>query len=122
MMTAWDARDMGQDDVEVSVFTPENAPLEAFGTDESTALREDLDEAGVLVHTGTFVSRGDSGLVVDPGHRALDARAVALPVARGPDIGGLEADERGFVLCERHGRVPGTEVVWAAGRSGRPAG
>ena len=31
LMTAWDARDMGQDDVEVAVCTPEAAPLAMFG-------------------------------------------------------------------------------------------
>jgi hypothetical protein len=45
LMTAWDARDMGQDDVEVSVVTPEPAPLAMFGEQASESLRRDLDEA-----------------------------------------------------------------------------
>src|SRR5215212_4762617 len=47
LMTAWDARDMGQDDVEVTVYTPEEEPLEVFGAEASTGLRADLEEAGV---------------------------------------------------------------------------
>ena len=51
LMTAWDARDMGQDDVEVAVITPEPAPLAMFGDQASESLRSDLDEAGVIVRT-----------------------------------------------------------------------
>ena len=50
LMTAWDARDMGQDDVRVTVYTPESAPLEIFGAAATAALLEDLEEAGVDVH------------------------------------------------------------------------
>lgn len=116
MMTAWDARDMGQDDVEVTVYTPEAAPLEMFGTRASVALREDLDEAGVRVQTGTYVTEEGRSLVLNPGHRRLEgSRTVALPIAAGPDIAGLAADARGFLLCDRHGRVAGTDSVWGAG-------
>jgi sulfide:quinone oxidoreductase len=116
MMTAWDARELGQDDVQVTLYTPEAAPLEAFGTSASRALRDDLDEARVQVETGAFVAASDGRLVIEPGHRALEAqRVVALPVATGPSLSGLASDERGFLLCDRHGRVHGTEAVWAAG-------
>jgi pyridine nucleotide-disulfide oxidoreductase len=73
MMTAWDARDMGRDDVEVTVYTPEAAPLEMFGAGASAALREDLDEAGVRVQTGTYVTEEGRSLVLNPGHRRLEA-------------------------------------------------
>ena len=116
MMTAWDARDMGMEDVEVTVYTPEAAPLEMFGTAASAALRVDLDEAGVCVETGSYVTEEGRSLVIDPGHRRLeDVRAVALPVAAGPGIAGLAGDARGFLLCDRHGRVADTDSVWAAG-------
>jgi sulfide:quinone oxidoreductase len=116
LMTAWDARDSGMDDVEVTVYTPEAAPLEMFGTDASAALREDLDAAGVRVETGTYVSEEERTLVLDPGHRRLEgSRAVSLPIAAGRGIAGLAADPRGFLLCDRHGLVAGTDSVWAAG-------
>jgi sulfide:quinone oxidoreductase len=115
-MTAWDARDAGMDDVEVTVYTPEAAPLEMFGTNASAALREDLDAAGVRVETGTYVSEEGRTLVLDPGHRPLQgSRAVALPIAAARGIAGLAADPRGFLLCDRHGLVAGTDSVWAAG-------
>src|SRR3954454_16705893 len=56
LMTAWDARDMGQDDVEVTVYTPEAAPLEIFGGEASRALAGDLEDAGVAVATGCVVA------------------------------------------------------------------
>jgi sulfide:quinone oxidoreductase len=119
MMTAWQAWGMGHDDVEVTVYTPEDAPLGLFGTRATAALREDLEEAGVRAETGVFVTedvREPGRLVLLPGERALDVdRVVALPRAVGPALPGLPADARGFVLTDLHGKVPDVEGVWAAG-------
>lgn len=116
LMTAWQAYGMNRDDVQVTVYTPEDAPLGVFGTAASAALREDLDAARVAVETGTFVTEVDGRLVLQPGGRRLEAeRVVALPVAAGPALRGLPSDRLGFVLTDRYGKVPGTEAVWAAG-------
>ena len=104
LMTAWDARDMGQGDVEVAVLTPEPAPLAMFGDQASESLRSDLDEAGVIVRTHRGAGEDLTGL-----------RAIALPRAAARPIAGLPQDERGFVPVDAHGRVPGFESVWAAG-------
>ena len=67
-MTAWDARGMGMDDVQITVYTPERAPLEIFGAAASESLREDLEEAGIEVRTEAHVTATREGqLVVDPG-------------------------------------------------------
>jgi sulfide:quinone oxidoreductase len=117
LMTAWDARDMGQDDVEVTIYTPEEAPLGIFGSEASTGLRADLEEAGVAVETGVVVSEDPAAparLVAQPGARPLDSqRVIALPRAVAPGIGGVPVDERGFIEADDHGRV--AENVWAAG-------
>ncbi len=119
LMTAWEARDMGQDEVQITIYTPEDAPLGLFGVVASAAIREDLDEAGVAVVVGAYVTDlGDppSRLVIEPGQRPLVAeRVVALPRPVGPHLPGLLSDERGFVLTDPYGRVSGTEAVWAAG-------
>jgi sulfide:quinone oxidoreductase len=104
LMTAWDARDMGQDDVEVVISTPEDAPLAIFGDEASASLREDLQEAGVTVRTGAHDASGLDGM-----------RLVALPRAAARKIDGLPRDERGFVPVDAHGRVLGLDGVWAAG-------
>jgi sulfide:quinone oxidoreductase len=64
LMTAWAANDMGQNDVKVTVVTPESAPLEVFGVAGSAAVRADLDEAGVAVETDSYVDERDGKFVV----------------------------------------------------------
>jgi sulfide:quinone oxidoreductase len=116
LMTAWQAWDMSQDDIQITIYTPEDAPLAMFGAAASAGLREDLAEARIEVVTGTFVTEADGHLELHPGGRRLDAeRVVTLPIAAGPAIPGLPADRLGFVLTDRHGKVPGTHAVWAAG-------
>jgi sulfide:quinone oxidoreductase len=117
LMTAWDAKGMGQDDVEVTVYTPEGAPLEIFGAGPSAALGKELSETGVRVETGAHVSElQDKHLVVEPvGHDLGGHRVVALPLAVGHPLQGLPTDEHGFVPADHFGGVPGTEAVWVAG-------
>lgn len=116
LMTAWQARGMGHDDVHITVYTPEEAPLAIFGAAPSAALRDDLDEVGVDVQTGAVVTAADGRLRIEPGSRALDAqRTVALPRAVGRAPAGVPSDERGFVPCDAHGQVVGTDTVWVAG-------
>jgi sulfide:quinone oxidoreductase len=101
LMTAWDARDMGQDDVEITIHTPEAMPLELFGEDASASLRADLEEAGVAVRPA--------------GEDLAGRRVIALPRVAARHVRGLPADARGFVPVDEHGRVPGLADVWAAG-------
>ena len=105
LMTAWDARDMGQDDVEVTVFTPEPAPLALFGG------------AGVgVAAAGPRRGRRDRPHGVTP--RQTTSPAGVRSRCRGrpprPDRRAA-ADERGFVPVDEHGRVPALDDVWAAG-------
>jgi sulfide:quinone oxidoreductase len=119
LMTAWQARGMGHDDVQVTLYTPEEAPLGLFGTRASAAVRQDLDQAGVRVETGVYVTQdvqAPDRLILHPGARRLDAeRVIALPRATGPRVRGLPADARGFIPADLYGRVPGVDGVWAAG-------
>jgi sulfide:quinone oxidoreductase len=116
LMTAWQERSMGHDDVQITIYTPEEAPLALFGAAASTAVHDDLDTAGIRVRTGAVVTAADGGLRVEPEGRALDAqRIVALPRAVGYALAGVPNDERGFILCDAHGQVAGTDAVWAAG-------
>ena len=117
LMTAWQADSMGRNDLEITIYTPEDAPLAMFGAAAIAALREDLDAVGIVVETGTHVvASGDGPLVAEPGARSLgDSRVVALPRATGWALPGLPHDTRGFIQCDAHGKVVGTTAVWAAG-------
>lgn len=119
LMTAWDLDSMGQQDVEIAVYTPEKAPLDMFGASGSAALSADLDEANVKVHTGTHVTTSEDGrLVAEPGrHDLRHHRVVSLPRAVGIPIDGIPTDERGFIPVDEFGSVPGLDCVWAAGDS-----
>ena len=117
LMTAWDARDMGQDDVQVTIYTPEEEPLAIFGKQASAGLRADLEAAGVTVHAGTVVAEDPNARARLMAHGApLETqRVIALPRAIARGIGGLPADQRGFIPIDEHGRVEGVSGVWAAG-------
>lgn len=119
LMTAWEASGMGHDDVNVCIYTPEDAPLGMFGTRATQAVRHDLEEAGVHAETGVYVAadpQAPSRLILHPGERTLNVhRVVALPCAVGLAIHGLPANARGFLPTDLHGRVSGVQAVWAAG-------
>jgi sulfide:quinone oxidoreductase len=119
LMTAWQAWGMGHDDVQVTLYTPEDAPLGLFGTAATVAVRHDLEEAGVQTETGVYVAEDPQApgrLILHPGERPLDAeQVVALPRAIGPGLPGLPANARGFIPTDLHGRVPHIDAVWAAG-------
>lgn len=57
LMTGWQAWGMGHDDVQVTIYTPEDAPLGLFGAQATAAVRNELAEAGVEAETGVYVPR-----------------------------------------------------------------
>ena len=117
LMTIGEAHAMGQDDVEVTVVTPEHAPLSLFGERASAAVGEELEAAGVIVRTGAVVARADSGgLVLEPGGETLPAQRVfSVPRLLGPALDGLPADDEGFIAAGDDALVAGCERTWAAG-------
>ncbi|WP_028062818.1 FAD-dependent oxidoreductase [Solirubrobacter soli] len=116
IMTAGEARDLGQDDVEVTVVTPERTPLSLFGEEAGAAVAEELERAGVRLITGAVAQRRDGGLVLEPSGEHLDVqRVVAVPRLVGPAVEGLAADDEGFLLTGEDGLVEGAERTWAAG-------
>jgi sulfide:quinone oxidoreductase len=116
LMTAGEARSMGQDDVTVTLVTPERAPISLFGDEASAAVAEELEAAGVALRTGVVARAEAGGLVLEPGGERLDVQRVfAVPRVVGPVIEGLPMDEEGFVLAADDGLVDGCERTWAAG-------
>jgi sulfide:quinone oxidoreductase len=117
LMTARQVEGMGIDDAELTIVTPEDAPLGIFGRQAAHAVTAELAAANINVVTGAYVERARAGgLEIQPGGRRLEVdRVVALPRAVGPRVGGLPADDAGFIPTDDHARVVGLERVWAAG-------
>ncbi len=110
---AWDMRA----EMDVTIFTPETAPLAVFGPGASHQLSRLLAERRVDVITSAYceIPRAQT-IVVHPGGREVQSdRIVSLPALSGPAIAGLPQDGNGFVPVDELGRVRGAESVWAAG-------
>jgi sulfide:quinone oxidoreductase len=110
---AWDM----QSELDVTLLTPERAPLEVFGAEVSGALGRMLFERRIEVVTSAYCEIPRSQLVVvHPGGRSLAAdRIVAFPQLVGPEVEGLPSDGGGFLPVDEYGRVRGVQRVWAAG-------
>lgn len=116
LMTAARARQLGAAP-ELTIVTPEDAPLGIFHGAGTAAVAELLHETGIELVVNAYAHGYDGRtLALAPGDRTLDAeRVVALPVLRGPAIDGLPCDAEGFVHVDDHGRVPGADDVFAVG-------
>jgi sulfide:quinone oxidoreductase len=108
--------DHGTRGVELSIVTPEEAPLGLFGAEASTALGELLSIRGIGLRTQTTpVEAGAGTLGVVPGEAIPAERVVALPRVEGPGLRGIWHDLHGFVPTDPHGRVSSEIDVYAAG-------
>ena len=108
---------MGHDDVEVTVVTPERAPLSLFGDEASEAVAEELRNAGVELETGAVARRDGDGLVLEPGGERLDVQRV-FAVPRHPRPGARRArrpTRKASSSPATTARVEGCERTWAAG-------
>jgi sulfide:quinone oxidoreductase len=116
LLTANYAADTGIRDLEISIVTPESAPLGIFGREASEAVRELLGIREVRLHTNaTALGFGGGRLDVAPQGSVLADRVVALPRLAGISIEGIPHDRAGFIPVDEHARVWGVESVYAAG-------
>jgi sulfide:quinone oxidoreductase len=116
LMTATYAAARGLDGVQITLVTPEDAPLGLFGHRASNAVRALLGERGIAVRTGVYPTLVEHGrLVVTPGEPVAADCVVALPVLEGPRLPGVPHDAGGFIPTDLYGRVEGLAHVYAAG-------
>ncbi|HZV73629.1 MAG TPA: FAD-dependent oxidoreductase [Conexibacter sp.] len=117
LMTAARVREMGVEHAELTLVTPEDAPLALFQGAGSAAVAERLAQAGIAFVGNSYAHDYDGRtLALTPGERTLEAqRVVALPVLAGPAIDGVPCDADGFVHVDELGRVPGLDDVFAVG-------
>jgi sulfide:quinone oxidoreductase len=112
--------DGGAGGVSVTVVTPEDSPLSAFGPTASEAVAELLAARGIEVRSGTTpLSFADGALGVAPGGTIAADHVVALPRLEGPRLEGVLHDPQGFIPTDSHGQVADELDVWAAGDATR---
>ena len=103
-------------DAELTLVTPEEAPLRVFGTEASRRLEALLAERGIRLRLRTYPDSFANGqLTVVPGAPQPADRVVALPRLAGSFVPGLPQDPDGFVSVDPYGRIGDVEDVYAAG-------
>jgi sulfide:quinone oxidoreductase len=117
LMTAARVREMGVDDAQLTLVTPEEVPLAIFRGAANSAVGELLSDAGIDFLPSAYAESFDGRtLQLVPGARNLEVdRVVALPTLHGPAIDGVPSDPDGFIHIDELGRVPGLDGVYAAG-------
>jgi sulfide:quinone oxidoreductase len=116
LMTATRVAERGLRKVELSLVTPEDAPLEIFGARASRAVSDLLAERGVALHTARHPTEfRDGELTFIPSGGVAAERVISLPRLLGPKIPGIPHDAQGFIPVDLHGLVQGELDVYAAG-------
>lgn len=104
-------------DVAMHLVTPEPEALAIFGGEASDVVRQLLEAAGVELHLNaqTTVEQGGRIRMAPADDEFEVQRVVVLPATRGRPVGGLPADDLGFMPTDEHARIHGVEHVYAAG-------
>ena len=104
------------EDVELSLATPETAPLEAFGPAASSEIRQLLARRGVALRcASTPLEFRDGVLRLYPEEEIEADRVVALPRLSGARLEGIPQTPGGFIAVDDYARVEGCDDVYAAG-------
>lgn len=117
LMAAGRAREMSSAGAEVTLVTPEEFPLAVFGRQASDEVARLLEDAGITVHTGVHAAIDEPGRIeLRPSGETVECdRVVALPRIVGRAIDGLPTSDEGFIPIDERARVPGVDLIWAAG-------
>jgi sulfide:quinone oxidoreductase len=105
------------ENVEMMLVTPEEEPLQLFGSTASVATKELLDERGITLHRRAHATEasGDQLLRVIPEEPIRVDRVVAIPRLYGRPIDGIPQTRDGFIIVDEQSRVAGFRDVFAAG-------
>jgi sulfide:quinone oxidoreductase len=94
---------------ELTIVTPERAPLELFGPEAGCTLMKRLANVGVTLLTDTRADVATARVIeLGRGKRLTADRVVTLPTFEGPAVPGLPHDAAGYLHVDPHGRVHGT--------------
>jgi sulfide:quinone oxidoreductase len=104
---------------QITVVTPEGAPLEIFGDRAAEQTSALLSERRIEVIAGARPIAFEAGrLRIDPGEDVEADAVITLPRLEGRRIGGIPHDDDGFVAVDERGAVIGMERTYAAGDVG----
>jgi sulfide:quinone oxidoreductase len=116
LLTSAHARARQVQGLELSLVTPEQAPLALPGNAASEAVAGLLERSGIDVHTGCYPASIESGrLMLVPAGSVPADRVVALARLEGQAIAGVPRDRDGFVATDRWGQVEELDDVYATG-------
>ena len=101
---------------QVTIVTPEDAPLEVFGRQVGEGMSALLAERGIELVTGAHpIKFEDRRLRIAPGREVEADVTIGLPRLEGRRIAGIPHDRDGFVGVDEHCRAIGLDRVYAAG-------
>lgn len=111
-----EAESAGHDDVELTIVTPEDSPLQVFGRRAGELTASFLGERGIRLVAGSRPVRFEDGrLETVPGEgREFDA-VISLPRLQGRRVRGVPHDPDGFIGIDDHCRVLNHDRLFAAG-------
>ncbi|HEX8084542.1 MAG TPA: FAD-dependent oxidoreductase [Solirubrobacteraceae bacterium] len=112
LMTAEHVRD---DDVRLTLVTPEDDPLDVFGLPARERVRALLAERNITLRVGARPLDVTNGILLTSDGAIPAARLVALPRLEGARVPGVPCDRDGFLDVDEHGEVVGAPGVYAAG-------
>ena len=103
-------------ELEVTIVTPEAAPLAVFGDAASAAVAGLLARRRDRRHHRAHVQVPDAGrVVIRPGDRSSRSTACRLPELSGPPCAACRPPSTGSSRSTRTAQVAGVERVYAAG-------
>lgn len=106
----------GVEDGDLTIVTPEDAPLQIFGRRVGEDMAALLAERGIKVISGTHPVRFENGMLqLAPGDPIKTEAVITLPRLEGRRIGGIPHDPEGFIAVDDHCAVQGMDRVFAAG-------
>ena len=103
--------------VEITLVSPEQRPLAAFGAQASELVAAELADQGVRFLGASKPASvcGGGALALQSGASIKADRVVAVPRLKGARIAGIAANQSGFVPTDMAGRVQGMADIYAAG-------
>jgi sulfide:quinone oxidoreductase len=102
--------------VRLTIATPEEKPLQVFGSGATSEIGDLLAQRDIEVVTGVHPLGVEGGhLNVVPRGEIEASAVIAMPRHEGRVVEGIKCDPKGFVAVDEHCRIAGTQRLFAVG-------